>query len=298
VLPAVVLSVLIAVAFASVHPLMRWLMLGTKRETAWMRLALAAAVFFGVELLWCGAFGLVVGGILGGSCIVVAAGYVGAQAWGARRLTAWCKDLSQPGKREQSLACIEHDLDLRRRKAAQQPARYDAFTRWVLFVAPKLDAAGLRSAAIRALEKVDESELGPLMRARRSQALAAFLIRNDDRARAKSELARVPRPVYDPPWEDAVASLDALIVALEGDAQEAERRARLALERRGTPRYTWLAVLAHALAAQGLREEATAVLQQVRATHGNVGLAWVVRDRGAASAIAESLQAETGAPYR
>jgi hypothetical protein len=150
------------------------------------------------------------------------------------------------------------------------------------------------------LEGVEETRLSPLSRAKRTYVLAVCRLRGGDRRAAREELSRIPRPVPDADWEDAVASLEALFLSLEGDLREAEARARRGLERVRVPavRVSLQAALAHSLAAQGSREEAETILREMQKTHGNEALARVVRHAGAASPIAETLQAASGTPYR
>jgi predicted Zn-dependent protease len=89
-------------------------------------------------------------------------------------------------------------------------------------------------------------------------------------------------------------------MVLEGNAKEAETRARPALERVkvSTVVAAWQAVLAHALVAQGARDEAVTILEEMKKSHGDAAIARVVRQNGPASPLAESMQADTGTPYR
>jgi hypothetical protein len=164
----------------------------------------------------------------------------------------------------------------------------------------QLSQVGLTPAAIAALEPVEPPRLDPLLRAQRAQAMAAFRIANGEREAARAELSRVPRPVADPNWESAIAAVDALLLALGGEPAEAEARARDAVARVTMPTVLaqWQVALAHALAAQGMRVEATEVLKKTRDVLGARALAVVVRHGGPASPLAAALQAETEAPYR
>jgi hypothetical protein len=177
---------------------------------------------------------------------------------------------------------------------------YLGYVQGAVSASQKLKEAGLTAEAVRVLEELDESRLGALHKAMRSHVLAGCRFQSGDRDAARKELSRISRPVSDLVWEDAVASFEALIAVLDGDPREAEARARPALARAARPelRGAWQSVLAHALAAQGSREEAKELLREIRAALGPESLARIVRHQGAASPIAAMLQAESGAPYR
>jgi len=298
---AALLALVVAVAVVSVPRLLYRLALGVTWPMASFK-GWAAQTFLAVllgEFIVC-ARGLAFGEEVGGLVVAAAVVYFGAGTLRARRLQAAFRGLLDPGKRDASLAFIERDLGRRRTRAERSTARYQGYARTALVVGTTLEGAGLTSAAIHAIEQIDESLLPALMRAMRAQNLAALLIRNGEREAAHRVLTRVRRPVPDPDYEDAIAALEALLLVLEGDAEQGEARARPALERTKSPPVlaTWQAVLAHALAAHGARDEATTVLEQMRASLGEIALTRVVRQRGPASPIAESLQAVTGVPYR
>jgi hypothetical protein len=262
-------------------------------------------VFYG-EFLACKVCGLPVAGILGGSVLAAYVAYYNGGPRRIRRVQALCRALLDRSTREASLASLERELTRWRARVTRSgflppsESAFATYARTALDVGQRLGAAGLSEEAVRMLEGIDESRLSLLSRAKRTHVLAVCRLRGGDRRAAREELSRIPRPVPDVDWEDAVASLDALLLALEGDPREAETRARLALERVRVPavRASLQSALAHSLAAQGLRDDAEAILREMQETYGHEALARVVRHAGAASPIAETLQAASGTPYR
>jgi hypothetical protein len=301
-LAAAILALVVGIAVACVPGAMYAVFLGAGWRAPSYRSWALRVLFatFCVELVVCGALGLTSAAWIGASVVVFTAGYFGTVVSKTRRLQAACKGLLDAGAREASLAHIELEVERRRRKGDRSSGDYRSYARTALVLASTVDAAGLSPAAIRMLEDVDASRLDPLSRAMRAQNLAAFHLRSGGRDAARDVIASVRRPVSDPVFEDALAALEALLVALEGDPKDAEDRARAAVTRAAQPTVlqTWQAVLAHALAAQGSRDEAMVLLREMRKTHGEPALERVTRHQGPASPLAESLRAETGAPYR
>jgi hypothetical protein len=260
---------------------------------------------FVVELVVSTCLGFALGAVAGASFLAVSGVYsLGLPTLRTRRrLSAACKGLLRAETAEASLKTLEAELALRRARLERPywpDENYSRYATVALSLARHMAEARLTGPAVRALEQVDPARLGWLVRAQRAQMLAAYLIANGERDRARKELAQIPRPVPEPGWEEGVAALDALLLALEGDAVEAEARSRRAIARVTLPAQlgAWQIVLAHSLAAQGLNDEATELLTKVRLALGGAALARVARHRGPASAIAETLQARTGAPYR
>jgi tetratricopeptide (TPR) repeat protein len=297
-LSAALLSFVIAVLVVSVPRLLYRVVLGVTWQMPSFRwwAAQSLVAIFAVEFVVSGLYGLAFARKLGALLFLGTFVYFGTGTWRAWRLQGALKGLFEPGRRDASLAKMMVELERRRGKATRSPGRYESYARTALFAGTTLDAVGLTSIAIGVIEKIEESRLSPSTRAMRAQNLGAFRIRSGDREGARTELARVPRPVPDPLYEEAIASLEVLLLALEGNPEEAELRARSALERSKSPPVlaTWQSALAHALAAQGSRDEAMAILRQMHAA----ALGRVVRQHGAASTLAESLEAETDTPYR
>ncbi len=293
------LSVAVAAAFVSVPKILFRVFLGLPVSAQPGRITLLFVYVFAIQLAVCGAYGLQTAGRVGGVLLAGAVAFYGVVADRGRRFNAKCRGLLRLETRDASLRWLSDELARRERKADAGTA-YARYARTADTVGVWLDAAGLTSAAVDTMQRVRAADLKPLARAQHVQQLVAFRIRCGDRETARQELATLTRPVPDALWEDAVAALEALLLVLEGDPNQGEARARPALERARQPaiRATWQAVLAHALAAQGARDEAVAILREMRSTHGAEVLSRVVRHRGAASAIAETLQVESETPYR
>ena len=114
-------------------------------------------------------------------------------------------------------------------------------------------------------------------------------------------LGEVARPVSDPLWERALAAHEALLAALDGEAEPAEAASRAGFATEPDPilRLTWKMAHAHALAALGRDDEARAALLEVRDQAPDPQpLERVVRHGGPASPLAKALLTDTGAPYR
>jgi hypothetical protein len=94
--------------------------------------------------------------------------------------------------------------------------------------------------------------------------------------------------------------VEGLLDALEGDPAAAIARAdgALAVAPLAPPvKGTWMAARAHALEASGAHREARALLEAIRAEHGDLPLKRIAGHRGPASAAAEALLAAQ-VPYR
>jgi hypothetical protein len=299
---AVLLSLLVALSIVSVPVLMHRILLLVKWQMPSFRrwAAQTAVIVFGLELVLSALYGVAFAAFAGSVLLAGVATYFGYWTWRSLQLQASCKGLLLPDKSAASLVKIEHELERRRKRGERSDASYQGYARLALFLAATLDSAGFTPLAIRAVEEIEPSRLPPSMRAMRAQGLAAYLIRSGDRDAARRQLAAIPRPVADPIYEDALLALDTLLMVLEGNAKEAETRARPALERVkvSTVVAAWQAVLAHALVAQGARDEAVTILEEMKKSHGDAAIARVVRQNGPASPLAESMQADTGTPYR
>jgi hypothetical protein len=130
-------------------------------------------------------------------------------------------------------------------------------------------------------------------------AVASIALR--DRGRARQVLASVRRPVPAVMWERALAALEVLLEAIDGDAAAAETRAAAGLAAETVPavRSAWRTARAHALAALHRREEALAELRELRAGEPDHRvLERVARQGGPASPLAESLLVDGGTAYR
>jgi hypothetical protein len=174
----------------------------------------------------------------------------------------------------------------------------DIRARWVLTIASTAIMAGHRERALAWTLRINPRRLSGEIRAMHAQIEAALRIGMNDLARAREALARADRPAPGP-WEDALRAHEALLEALEGDAQAAASQAAQRLEARptGHVKATWQTVRAHALAKLGDTEEARRMLLAIRAEWGDGVVRRVVAHAGPASQLAESVIADGGA-YR
>jgi hypothetical protein len=208
--------------------------------------------------------------------------------------------LQDPAPGDTTMAILEELLAHYRREGLRSEEGYRAYAMAAIRLAGDADEAGLYSSALRFVEEIDEARLDRNSCALRAASVAMYLLRSGDQAGARATLARIPRPAPRPVTERSLEAFDALLLALEGGAQEAEARARAALERKDGVRVPpmWKTVLAHALAGQGLRDEARNVLRELAASVPRA-LERISRHQGPASPIADALLGDESAlPYR
>lgn len=219
----------------------------------------------------------------------------------ARLLEHALSELLVPERRAAALSVIGAQL-------GPPPDRIRPFATWarsVLWVASRMARAGLAPEALAWLDRVDPARVGITVAALRSQLVAVCCIGIGDLARARAEIARIRRPAEPALHERALVATELLLDALEGTDVDVVARAReaLAKETDAVVAGTLHAVLAHALAARGLRDEALAELRQLPPADpdapGLSPLERVARHRGPASPLAESLLAgRPTPPYR
>ena len=199
---------------------------------------------------------------------------------------------------ERALAALEHEVEGLRGGRGGEKSSYEHRARWVLAIASNVARAGHPGRALEWTTRIEPEALGRPAAAMHAQHEAAFRIATGDRAGARGAIARAPRPAI-APWEDALLALEALLAALEGDAQDAVVRASAALETtpQGPSRATWQMARAHAQAKLGATEEARETLRALRSEGGDALLRRVVAHGGPASRAAEALLTEGGA-YR
>jgi hypothetical protein len=194
---------------------------------------------------------------------------------------------------------VEEELARLREGADGYPKRYESWARWSLRAAAQASLAGHSADAVRWTDAIDPRRLDRSLRCVYAHRAASLRIGLGDRSGARVVLASAPRPADPAPVEQALAALDGLLDALDGDFVAALARAAEAL---GAPldaaaRATWLAARAHALEATGAQREAREVLCALQAQQGDMVIKGIVGHRGPASATAAVLLAAQG-PYR
>jgi hypothetical protein len=254
-----------------------------------------ALLFLGVFMG--GLFGPVGAAGLGLACNV----FIGGRAYQALRRSQRIRGLlarvSGPNP-DAALALLEEEVEGLRGGRGGEKADYDHRARWVLSIAASVSRAGHPQRALDWTKRVEHGVLGRPLAAIHAQHEAVFRIAIGDREGARRAIARAGRPAI-PPWEDALLALEALLEALEGDADAVLLRTNAPLDRGGpaTTRVVWLAARAHAQAKVGAIEDARVTLRSIRSEGGDDFIRRLVTHNGPASRLAEALLAEGGA-YR
>jgi hypothetical protein len=197
-----------------------------------------------------------------------------------------------------ALGGLEEEVDGLRGLRGGEKDDYDHRAQLVLGIAASVARAGHPEHALAWTTRIEPALLGRPVAAIHAQHEVAFRLGVADREGARRALAQAPRPAI-APWEDALQAMEALLDALEGDAQSAVDRATVALERapEGAARATWQMARAHGLAKGGALEDAKGVLRAMRGEGGDDLLRRVVAHAGPASRLAEGMLVERGA-YR
>jgi hypothetical protein len=215
-----------------------------------------------------------------------------------RRLRRACDTLERTNTPE-ALLEIEGALE-NLRKAAGGGNRADtAWAAWTLHAAARAYKAGHAQRALAWCSRIDETTLDRALRATRAQHVTAFRLAAGDRAGARRELARAPRPAG--AFEAALLAQEGLLDALEPQPNDRAvvARAERALGEKLDPaiRATWRAALAHARVAMGQQAEAREVLLALRLEEGPRALERIVAHGGPASELAVAVLRSDG-PYR
>ncbi len=192
--------------------------------------------------------------------------------------------------RGQALAALERTLDEARPRGTD--GDFSTYASMVLLVVTPLTAAGLWKEAERRLAEIPASALGVEQRAVRAQALAACRVHLGDIPGARDALGSVTRPVHDAAVEQWMQATEALLLAVEGRADDA-----LGILGDETPldpsmRASMRLVRAHAYASRGARDEACSELEALKREAGTDGLASALAPEGPATPIARELMAQ------
>ncbi|MGO8992019.1 MAG: hypothetical protein ACLQVI_01730 [Polyangiaceae bacterium] len=285
-----------ALFFAQVAILMRLSAARGLEWTSWARSAFLGAMIF-VAVLMTSAFGPMTALAAGLACNVFVGGRMFQATRRALRVRRLLKELAGPDATK-ALGALDHEIEGLRGGHGGEKSNYDHRARWVLSIAANVALAGHAQRALDWTRRLEPVALGRPVAAMHAQHEAAFRIAIGDRDGARQAIARAPRPAI-APWEDALEALEALLEALDGDAQAAVDRTAGALERApaGPSRATWQMARAHGLAKRGAVEDAREVLRTMRSEGGDSLLRRIVAHAGPASRLAETILSEQGA-YR
>ena len=230
----------------------------------------------------------------------------GALAWAfhrrfgtARKLQALCAALAE-GPAGAPLQALEAELARFRERSEMRTNGYQAWAQWTLQAALHAHNAGYTADASRWVEGIDLRRVGRAVRCMHAQNAASFRLGLGDRSGARAVLAGAPRPAEPASIEEAIQAVEGLLDALDGDPAAALARADRALtvtSLAAVAKITWMAARAHALEASGAHGEVRALLEALRAEHGDLPLRRIAGHRGPASAAAETLLAAQ-VPYR
>jgi hypothetical protein len=275
----------------------RWQSVFTTKQ-AWISWAYFSIVIFAAVLIAGRHYGLAVAA----ACLLVVDGIY---AYGfsrrfrsARHLDALCTTLEKRPT-DENVAALGAALAAFRIEGEGRLNGYAVWVQWTHRAAIIAIATGRAEAARRWLDAVDPVRLDHDGRPVHAARLAVTRIELGDRSGARQILARVARPAAVPATEQALAALEGLLEALDGDAATALAKADAALDGPLDPtiRATWRVVRAHALERAGAPAEAREVLLALRGEYGERVLRRIANHGGPASASAATLLASP-TPYR
>ncbi|MBX3251293.1 MAG: hypothetical protein KF901_29210 [Myxococcales bacterium] len=205
-----------------------------------------------------------------------------------RGLTLLAYRLGQPDSRDEARAYLVARLAyLARRLPPREYAEY------ALFASLPLSAVEAWDDARVVLDAVDLDALEPNARSRALQARATLALQRGDLEAASEALAAIPRPA-EPAVERWVQAGEALLLAVQGAADEALARCHEATDADGALAATYDVVRAHALACRGEEDEAQKALRRVHAIAGDGGLRRAISPVGPATDLARALLGSGG----
>lgn len=200
-----------------------------------------------------------------------------------RGLTLLAYRLGQADARDEArLALLDKLGRLRRAVSPREHAEY------ALFAALPLSAVELWADARALLESIAIDALAPDAQARALQALATVRLQGSDLEGAAAALARIARPA-EPAVERWVRAGEALLLAVQGAADEALAACPDENDADGALAATYDVVRAHAHASRGEDDEARRALERVRAVAGDPGLRRAVGPVGPATDLAREM---------
>jgi len=192
--------------------------------------------------------------------------------------------------RAQALSLLEGLLFRSCRRAKRRPREHATLT---LFVLPLFSEVGLWESLREALAAIRLASLSEKEKAIALQALASVHIHLGDAKGARDALSQLDRPVQDAEIEKWLVTIDALLLAVEGEAARAlELVGHEAQPDEPALEASHQIVRAHAWAAQGEEQRARKALMGVLKIAGEPALRRALMPTGPASEIAAALLAD------
>lgn len=196
-------------------------------------------------------------------------------------LLAW--RLTRPDSSLEAQRLLDAKLDALRQRLSPH-----AYADVALFASVPLTAVGAWDAAGKHLESIALDAVAPPTRDRARQALATVYLQRGELERAQAAIDAVERPAAEA-VERWLGAMEALLLAVQGGADEALARARAAAATDGALAATYDIVRAHAHACRGETEEATEALERVRSVGGEYALERAIRPVGPATDLARAM---------
>ncbi len=196
-------------------------------------------------------------------------------------LLAW--RLTQPDSSLEAQRILDAKLEELRRHLSP-----DAYADVALFASVPLSAVGAWEAASKHLEAIALDAVNTPTGDRARQALATVYLQRGDLERAQSVIDAVQRPAAEA-VERWLKAMEALLLAVQGGADEALERARAATTLDGALAATYDIVRAHAHACRGETSQANKALERVRSAGGEYALERALRPVGPATDLARAM---------
>lgn len=204
-----------------------------------------------------------------------------------RGLSVLCQRVQEDDARSAAAAALDRLLD---RVQREDPQRYVSL---VLMATGPLTQAGMWEEARTRLRSLDDHVLTEPQAVLRDQALATCELRFDDLDAAQRVIDRIERPT-ESSIEVWLVAMEALLMAVRGQSEKA--LAHLGgqdVDDNASLRASHRLVHAHIYAERGDTAAAEGELRTLLEEAGRAGLERVLRPRGPASPLAESLLAES-----
>ncbi|MEM9067891.1 MAG: hypothetical protein AAGE52_05270 [Myxococcota bacterium] len=164
----------------------------------------------------------------------------------------------------------------------------EAYADAALFASVPLTAVGAWDVAGRHLEAVQHDAIGKERQDRARQALATVQLQRGDLEAAQATIDAVERPAEDA-VERWLGAMEALLIAVQGGADEALTRADAAPDDDEALGATYDVIRAHAFACRGETEDAKEALQRVQSRAGRHALERAIHPIGPATDLARAM---------
>ncbi|MGB5812529.1 MAG: hypothetical protein WBG86_18485 [Polyangiales bacterium] len=203
-----------------------------------------------------------------------------------RGLSLLCQRLAEEDARSVALQSLRRLLD---RAARRDRGRHAGL---VLMATGPLTQSSHWSEAREQLAAIDDSALEPTQAMLRNQALATCHLHFDDTEAARLAIEKISRPAEDS-IEVWLVAMEALLLAVTGNSEAAGAKLRdQDTEDNPSLEASHRLVRAHILAAEGRHVQAREELDWLLRAAGRTGLERVLKPRGPATELAQSMLAE------